>query len=230
MSFEQTYWVYIHHVIAAALAAIWMVFAVARRLPSFFHGLMFLLLGLTMADAVASGLINKIPGVDGSPYHLAAIFFFVVAGDWRYFLVLRRYTREGLEKSDWGGPGLWLKALAPVAAPVLVTGTMQALFPDMYTSMHAQFLTYELVMLSLVLGSMFVWLPRASKGLSPAMRRWLRMVTYVELSHYALWALSDVLILSGVEIGYLLRIVPDVIYYALWIPVVFWFAPKDEVA
>lgn len=230
MGYEQIYWAYLHHVIAGAFAAAVMVVVVARRLPSFLHGLTFILLGLTMADAVTSGVLNKIDGVQGSALHTAAIFFFVVAGDWRFFLVMRRYTREGLDRASWGGPGLWLKALAPVLAPVLVTGAMQAGVPQWYGSLHAQFLTYELVMVALVLGVILVWLPRASEGVTPEVRRWLRLVTYVELSHYVLWALSDALILSGVEFGYLLRLAPDVIYYALWIPALWVFAPKEEVA
>ena len=230
MGYEQMYWVYLHHVVAGAVSGLVMAVLVARRLPSFLHGLTFLLLGLTLADAVASGVLNKIDGVQGSMAHTIAIFFFVVAGDWRYFLVTRRYTTPGLDKEDWGGPGMWLAALAPVLLPVSVTGVMQGLFPEQYTSMHAQFLTYELVMIALVVATMLVWLPRRAANASPEVGRWLRLVTYVELSHYVLWATSDVLVLSGVELGYLLRLVPDVIYYALWIPALWVFAPKEEVA
>ena len=46
--------------------------------------------------------------------------------------------------------------------------------------------------------------------------------------YYALWAGADVLILSGVDAGWLLRCVPNQLYYGLTVPFVWWrfFAPS----
>ena len=46
--------------------------------------------------------------------------------------------------------------------------------------------------------------------------------------YYALWAVADVLILAGRDVGWALRIVPNQLYYAFWVPVVWWlfFSPR----
>jgi len=46
--------------------------------------------------------------------------------------------------------------------------------------------------------------------------------------YYALWAVSDVLILAGVDAAWLLRCVPNQLYYGFTVPFVWWrfFAPS----
>jgi hypothetical protein len=46
--------------------------------------------------------------------------------------------------------------------------------------------------------------------------------------YYALWAGADVLILAGVDAGWLLRCIPNQLYYGLTVPFVWWrfFAPS----
>ena len=46
--------------------------------------------------------------------------------------------------------------------------------------------------------------------------------------YYALWAGADVLVLAGVDAGWLLRCVPNQLYYGLTVPFVWWrfFAPS----
>ena len=52
--------------------------------------------------------------------------------------------------------------------------------------------------------------PTRSYRLDPT-KSWLYVLVY-----YGLWASADVLILSGVDAGWLLRVVPNQLYYALW--------------
>jgi hypothetical protein len=48
------------------------------------------------------------------------------------------------------------------------------------------------------------------------------LLAYVAV-YYALWALSDVLIQwFALDLGWLLRIVPNQLYYSFWIPFVVW--------
>jgi hypothetical protein len=46
--------------------------------------------------------------------------------------------------------------------------------------------------------------------------------------YYALWAACDVLILAGVDAGWLFRCIPNQLYYGLTVPFVWWrfFAPS----
>jgi len=55
----------------------------------------------------------------------------------------------------------------------------------------------------------------------PALRDFLRdALAYLAL-YYALWAGADVLIqIAGLDVGWLLRVVPNQLYYAFWIPFV----------
>ena len=57
-------------------------------------------------------------------------------------------------------------------------------------------------------------------------RRFLLMLGLFEVTHYALWALSDLIILSGLDMGFALRLVPDAIYYTAFVPFVMVFAPR----
>ena len=55
-------------------------------------------------------------------------------------------------------------------------------------------------------------------GTEPRLRNYLRIVlTYVAI-YYALWAIADVLIIAGIDLGWALRIVPNQLYYAFWVP------------
>ncbi|MEN8159516.1 MAG: hypothetical protein ABFS41_05515, partial [Myxococcota bacterium] len=40
--------------------------------------------------------------------------------------------------------------------------------------------------------------------------------------YYALWAACDVLILAGVDAGWLVRCLPNQLYYGLTVPFVWW--------
>jgi hypothetical protein len=45
--------------------------------------------------------------------------------------------------------------------------------------------------------------------------------------YYGLWATSDLLILGGLDAGWLLRAVPNQLYYAVWIPFVYLTLDDD---
>ena len=49
-----------------------------------------------------------------------------------------------------------------------------------------------------------------------------RVLGYVAV-YYALWASADVLILyGGLDVGWLLRVVPNQLYYAFFVPFAWW--------
>jgi hypothetical protein len=59
-----------------------------------------------------------------------------------------------------------------------------------------------------------------SEPAPPALQAYLRAVTAYVAAYYGLWALSDVLILAGVEWAWGLRAVPNQLYYAFFVPFV----------
>jgi len=57
----------------------------------------------------------------------------------------------------------------------------------------------------------------------PALRAFFRSTLLYVAVYYALWACSDLLIqIGGIDAGWLLRVVPNQLYYAWWVPVVFF--------
>jgi len=58
---------------------------------------------------------------------------------------------------------------------------------------------------------------------APALLAFLRAVLLYVSAYYGLWALADLMIqVAGLDAGWLLRIVPNQLYYELWVPFVFF--------
>jgi hypothetical protein len=66
----------------------------------------------------------------------------------------------------------------------------------------------------------------ARKEVDAATRRWVHEVSLLFALLYFGWAGADVLLLAGVELGHLLRIVPNVLYYAGFLAWVYLRAPE----
>lgn len=158
----------------------------------------------TMLDPVATGPLAKALGTSGEATALGVAF--VLLGDFRiWWLVL------GTERPGGGAlRALGLTAAVPVAAWLLV----RALAP---LPGQALWLVHE---------SLFVfaaWV--VSRRVSGPFERAVLAFAGV---YYALWAASDVLILAGVDAGWLLRCIPNQLYYGLTVPFVWWrfFSPS----
>lgn len=139
---------------------------------------------------------------------------FVLIGDFRVFLLVFAVARP--ETILW--PAVLKAALWTAIVPGVAYGGWYAV-ETTGGPLHAQtlWLTYELCFLALALWMRARWLPaqRSRAG------RYLRAVLAYVAAYYALWAAADVLILSGVELGWLLRVVPNQLYYVFWVPVAF---------
>ena len=158
----------------------------------------------TMLDPVATGPLAK---ALGSPVASTALgVAFVMLGDFRIWWLVARLARP---------EGAALRALAPtLSVPIgawLVSLALAPL-PD-----QALWLIHE----SLFLAVAFV-VSRRFSG------RFERAVLAYAGVYYALWAAADVLILAGVDAGWLLRCIPNQLYYGLTVPFVWWrfFAPS----
>jgi hypothetical protein len=84
------------------------------------------------------------------------------------------------------------------------------------------FFVYESLFVLLAVGINRLYLPRRSRALL-----WTRRVTNFVIVYYALWATADALILTtGSDAGYLLRMLPNVFYYGGLVPAIAWAAPR----
>jgi hypothetical protein len=144
----------------------------------------------------------------------AVATFFVIVGDLRVFLFLEGAREDGavaLSGAKWARAIGW-----SLVVPVL-SAVVRGFLPDAPWRARAVFLVYEV----LFLGVMGIWLirPRAAPTWSG------RVIAYV-MTYYALWALSDAVILgTGWDAGYLVRVLPNVMYYGWLLAVMTRAAP-----
>ena len=161
----------------------------------------------TLLDPIATG-----PLVRGAASGIATAvaLLFVLLGDFRVFILVFSCV-----PSLSGTRALaWAAALAPAVAVTgfAINAALDALAGPL--SSQVLWLSHELVFVAVTCELLRRY------GGDAFLRRCLLYV----LAYYALWALSDVLILLGVDAGWQLRIVPNQLYYALWTPAVWLFA------
>ncbi len=144
--------------------------------------------------------------------------FFVLAGDYRYlFFVLTATARGEIEP--------WAKNLIVAAGLTFIVPILSQvallLLPDSLTSARMLFLIYEVgfVVLSL---SLMRWHPQVRYI------PWIGSVSRFVVLYYSLWASADLIILtSGLDLGYGLRVLPNLLYYGGLIATLAWFAPRE---
>jgi hypothetical protein len=207
-----------HHPAVAWLAVTLGAVALAAR-QRFLVGYL-MLFGLEMAaDALASAPFTHLPS--GAATVLAVVF--VIAGDFRLFLLVERCVSQ--DRLTWGGAlrALGLSLIVPVGSSAI-----RLLVPAVSATGRLQYLVYEGLFVVLALAMRFVVLPRRLADREPETRRWALDLTAFVLVQYVLWVLADLLLLGGFAPAYALRIVPNVMYYALFLPFVYVRAPARE--
>lgn len=220
-SFEHLYASPLHNPLFFWLAALVLVVVLASRLP-FLAGFLVAFTFEIAADALASGALSPVP--KGAAWATPLAVAFVILGDFRYFLLVERFAggRRGL-------PIVLAAAAGWAFAVPVVSFTLRHAVPALAEPARVTYLTYELLFLALAIALRFVVLPRReARAELPAraeVRRWLMEVTVFEIVQYGLWAAADILLLRGVEAGWLLRLVPNAMYYALFLPFVLLRAP-----
>lgn len=168
-----------------------------------------------LADCTLTGGWSPVP--PSSTAFTAFVVVFVLLGDLRYLWLMESLRAGGdLERSSLGRA-----AALSLVVPTVAFGA-RTLAPQLFTT-RSFFLTYEVLFLGLAAAHGWRTL-RAVRG--PDEARWARSLLSFELAQYGLWALADVVILAGVELGHLLRVVPNAMYYALFLPFVGWRAPR----
>ncbi len=221
--FEQAYHsVYHHPLVTWAAGAVVLAVLLASRVPRRgFLGVALLVFELEiMLDAWLTGGLK--PFADDATIATVTALTFVVLGDLRYFVLLERYGREdGVRPTRWLLYPLVYALVVPLASSVA-----RWLWPGNF---RALFLTYELMFAALALGIRFAVLPRREARCSAPRQRFLVRLTHFEIAQYLLWASADVVILLGVDAGYLLRLIPNLMYYVAFVPFA-WWAGGEELA
>ena len=175
----------------------------------------------TVLDSLVTGPLGKLLGIAGTPVGLVVLIFFVLLGDFRVLYLLQRLSfperaRERLlaESAAW-------TLIVPLSALSIRSGLDTVAGP---LGENAIWLIYELCFLVLAIALRQVVLPRWVVGPGRARRlAYLRSVATYAAVYYALWATADVLIqVRGLDIGWALRVIPNQLYYAFWVPFVYF--------
>ena len=172
---------------------------------------------LTALDAFLTGALSPLAGgALAQPVSIA----FVILGDLRLFVLLERFRGD----SRWPvaiGRAAAFSLLVPVAQAVAIRSA-----PETFSDLRRIYLVYELLFVFLAVALLVARYPSRSAK-SPALGWYATSLVGFSLVQYALWVACDVLILSGVEIAYVLRFVPNALYYGLFLVFAAWRAPME---
>lgn len=164
---------------------------------------------------------DDVPGIGSLTGAAASLvpLAFVLIGDFRYFFFIESARSDGSLAVSASG-------LARACAWTLVVPLGSQLVVSLLGSDDPRvlFLVYEVLFVLLSAGIAARYLPQHSDAL-----RWTRRVTVFIIAYYGLWAVSDAIILrTGADWGFLLRMLPNVLYYGGLVPMIAWAAPRDE--
>lgn len=211
-----------HNPVLFLVTGVLFLVVIARGLP-FFRAFSLLFAVEIMADALLTGGWSPLGPAPSTAASAFAVVF-VVLGDWRYFLLLERHAWRVPARLPLGLASLLASLIVPLSSMAIVR-----LGPAPWrASSRTLFLVYELLFAALAAGLRLRLRGRPWPRLDPALRPWLTALIEFELVQYACWALADVLLLFGFDdSGYALRLVPNIMYYALFLPFAWWSAPRE---
>jgi hypothetical protein len=147
-----------------------------------------------------------------APWATVVPLFFVILGDFRYFILM-----DGLQpRVGWRrfAPALGWSLVVPVATAVILK-----LLPATWQSPRMLFLIYETLFLVLALAWMFLMLPVRASSYGPRLQRATLQITLWVVAYYAAWMVADVLILAEQkDLGFVLRTLANLQYYGGFAP------------
>ena len=209
---DQLFWFKTAPAILSNLALV--LFAILKRPPLFRYLLVFAL--RTLADILVA---SKILAMPNDSAQVAVEYLFVLIGDLRFILLLAYFLYAGLgaaELQRLSLPGSVIKpAFVFTLFPTILVGAVGFAKPQLLIEARHKFLAYELIFFCLTVLWIYVVLPQ--KSLPAASARFIKSAAIPVFLYYGLWSLADILILRGVEAGYAIRIVPNFLYYSVFL-------------
>jgi hypothetical protein len=193
--------------------------AETREAARFVAALTFFFAIETIIDPIATGPLLELDLFRDSFASTLIPFLFVLLGDLRVLLLTLGVARP--ERTLWQN---FARALATALIVPIITGVGFALAHWIWPELHGQVLwmIYEFSFLLLCVFLARVWVPRIVPD-DPPRAAFLRSIFGYSAAYYALWWVADVLIVvADLDLGWAIRIVPNQLYYAFWVPFVYW--------
>jgi hypothetical protein len=175
----------------------------------------------TMLDPLAGGPLLRWLGLADRPGAMVVVFLFVLLGDFRVFVLV-----FGLATIR-AGRGLRSALIEAAAWTLIVPAGTFVVHRALTMIAGAQpgqslWLIYEVGFLAMAFTLRERVVPARVPASAPRLRAYLRTVLAYVAIYYALWAAADVLILAtGADRAWALRMVPNQLYYALYVPIVY---------
>lgn len=190
------------------------VYAIVRRPPLWRYLTLF---GLTtLADIAVAGQLLPIANPE---VQTGIEYIFVLVGDLRFILLLAYILYASKTLADIHALRLTGDVLRPALIftlfPSLIVSAIGFAKPDLLQLPRQKYLAYELVFFGLTLLWLKVVMPQ--KGVPEPEQRFIRRVALPVLGFYGLWSLADILILFGMPVGHAVRILPNLLYYCLFL-------------
>jgi hypothetical protein len=155
--------------------------------------------------------------------------FSIIFGDLRFFYLVELASLGLIEREGRGVRSVWRPLRVALPVSFLVPGLMACLHerdPVRYDGTFV-YLVYELGLLLVITAFCFL----RARNPRPQARAYVHRLILVECVQYVLWALADMLILlrigRGGDLGWLLRLVPNAIYYAAFVPIATFNPPSE---
>lgn len=175
---------------------------------------------LTILDPIATGPLSRALGISDTELGTALMFLFVLLGDLRVFaLIFGTASQSAAGTSPWQQRAIAFSFIVPIGTGVLYGG-LKLLNPDVPG--QVMWLIYEAGFLGMALWLARRAIPAAVGPGRPELRAMLTSCAAYAATYYALWAACDIAILASVDEAWALRAVPNQLYYALWIPFVYF--------
>lgn len=177
----------------------------------------------TMIDPIATGPLLESAVLENTVATSLIPFLFVYLGDFRVLLLACGVAHPERH---------WLANLRRAAAMTLIVplfaGIGFALARTLFDEVHGQVLwiLYEAGFLALCIAMGRIWVDANTRP--PEARAFLKDLLGYSAAYYSLWLAADLVILiGGLDLGWAIRIVPNQLYYAFWLPFAYWrfFSP-----
>jgi hypothetical protein len=213
-AFYSSFWQ--HPVLLLLLPILFLVLAQRKLIQSrsgFLRSYLCVVLANTLLDATLTA--DRTVHTLGLPARVASVIaiFFVIAGDFRVFLLAFRLNVERMTLRGWIAV-VAISLFGPLAQAGLILE-----FPRVFAEARLTFLAYELVLFFVLAGALLALGARFSDPLA-------KEVLLYALATYGLWIAADLVILAGADGGYLLRVMPNLLYYGGYVPFVYFRAKR----